>query len=286
MEKINFRTHDWENARKILDFFKQETTCLDSRGLLCAEPKYVVAMDDDMVSAFYAATIMSYAKRQFGKYPKLLCVGGTGMLSKYMNKLDDGTFLSEGMKLRMTALKFDNFPVSVLDKGNNTGANLKEIIDYLASQHACDAPVVFCLTQRLSKRVERTVAFTTYQFPGTHPLNAYYYVPEERLEDMCQLYNGKAIADGLPLLSEVAALFDRVGLDRYAGRYMAPFDKVVPKDVLLAGQQLLDKYPIRVSRTPLSAPLQFAKMYFGVLRHRKDIADDLEQKIVLWKRQY
>jgi hypothetical protein len=130
------------------------------------------------------------------------------------------------------------------------------------------------------------VAFTTYQFPGTHPLNAYYYVPEERLEDMCQLYNGKAIADGLPLLSEVAALFDRVGLDRYAGRYMAPFDKVVPKDVLFAGQQLLDKYPIRVSRTPLSAPLQFAKMYFGVLRHRKDIADDLEQKIALWKRQY
>ena len=286
MKKINFNTQDWENARLVLDFFKQETTCFDSHGRLWIEPKFVVAMDDDMVSAFYAATIMSYAKRQFGKYPKLLCVGGTGMLSKYMNKLDDGTVLSEGMKLRMTALKFDNFPVSVLDKGNNTGANLKEIIDYLACQYASDAPVVFCLTQRLSKRVERTVEFTQYQFPGTSPINAYYYVPEERLEDICQLYNGKAIAGGLPLLSEAAALFDRVGSDRYAGKFMAPFDKMIPKDVLFAGQQLLQKYPIRVSRTPLSAPLQFAKMYFGVMKHRKEIADDLEQKVALWKRQY
>lgn len=286
MKEINFRTQDWENARLVLDFFKQETTCFDSHGMLCVEPKYVVAMDDDMVSAHYAATIMNQAKRQFGRYPKLLCVGGIGMLSKYMNRLDDGTVLSEGMKLRMTALRFGVFPVSVLDSGNNTGANLKEIIDYLSVSCDSNAPIVFCLTQRLSKRVERTIAFTPYQFPGTYPLNAYYYVPEERLEDMCQLYNGKAIAGGLPLLSEAAALFDRVGSDRYAGKFMAPFDKMIPKEVLMAGQQLLEKYPIRVSRTPLSAPIQFLKMYFGVLKNRAAIAEDLEQKIGLWKQQY
>lgn len=286
MEHINFRTHDWENARIVLDFFKQPTTCFDNKGLLKVEPRYVVAIDDDMASAFYAATIMEYSKRQFGKYPKLLCVGGIGMLSKYMNRLEDGTVLSEGMKLRMTALRFGNYPVTVLDGGNNTGANLEEIIKYLEWQRDSNAPIIFCPTQRLSKRLERTVAFTERQFPGTLPLNAYYYVPDERLSDMCQLYNGKALAGGLPLLSEVAAVYDRVGTGRYAGKYMAELEMPIPKEVLIAGQQLIDKYPIRVSRTPLTAPVQFLKMYFAVRKHQKDIAADLKRQIEVWKKSF
>ncbi|MBR1825256.1 MAG: hypothetical protein IJ770_01565 [Alphaproteobacteria bacterium] len=285
MKQIDFKSHDWENARIVLDFFKQPTTCFDSGGLLKVQPKYVVAIDDDMISAFYAATIMKYAKRQFGKYPKLLCVGGIGMLSKYMNRLDDGTVLSEGMKLRMTAMKLGDFPVSVLDGGNNTGANLKEIIDYLAARHDEAEPIVFCPTQRLSKRLERTIAYTIKQFPGTQSLNAYYYVPDESIADMCQLYNGKALAGGLPLLSEAAAVYDRVGTEKYVGKYMAQFDGMIPKEVHIAGQQLMQKYPIRVSRTPLKAPVQFLKMYFGVLKYQKDIAQDLEQMVLLWKQQ-
>lgn len=263
-----------------------ETTCMDSRGRLLIKPEFVVAIDDDMVSAFYAATIMKQAKSQFGSYPKLLCVGGTGMLSKYMNRLDDGTILSEGMKLRMTALRFGNFPVAVLDRGNNTGANLKEIIDYLADYRKTGAPIIFCLTQRLSKRIERTVEFSTRQFPGTGALNAYYYVPGESLEEMCQLYNGKAIAGGLPLLSEVAALYDRVGTSRYTNIYMAEYDGMIPKHIIKAGMNLMQKYPLRVSRMPLQAPIQFAKMYFGVIKNRKAIADDLEQKIERWKQEF
>ena len=286
MEKINFKTHDWQNAKIVFDFFKQPTTCFNSGGLLKTEPKYVVAIDDDMISAFYAVTIMNYAKRQFGRYPRLLCVGGLGMLSKYMNRLDDGTILSEGMKLRITALKFGNFPISVLDSGTNTGANLKEIIDFLANRGDVAEPIIFCLTQRLSKRIERTIAFTTHQFSGTALLNAYYYVPDESIDDMCQLYNGKALAGGLPLLSEAAAVYDRVGTERYVGKYMAPFDGMIPKEVHIAGQQLMRKYPIRVSRTALTAPVQFLKMYFSVLKHQKDITQDLEHKISLWKQQF
>ena len=283
-QKINFRSHDWMNARLVLDFFKQETTCFDKHGSLKVQPRYVVAIDDDMVSAYYAATIMKMAKQQFGKYPKLLCVGGIGMLSKYMNRLDDGTVLSEGMKLRMVALRFDNnFPVSVLDSGNNTGANLKEIIDYLEINHDSVAPIIFCTTQRLSKRLERTIAYTEIQFPGTLALNAYYYVPGESMDEMCQLYNGKALAGGLPLLSEAAAVYDRVGTERYAGKYMAQLDVMIPKEVLIAGQQLMLKYPVRVSRTPLKAPVQFLKMYYSVLKYRKEIAADLERHIALWK---
>lgn len=286
MEQIDFRTHDWENARIVLDFFKQPTTCFDNKGLLKVEPRYVVAIDDDMASAYYAATIMEYAKRQFGKYPELLCVGGIGMLSKYMNRHKDGIILSEGMKLRMTALQFGNYPIAVLDEGNNTGANLKGIINFLAKQHDSNAPIIFCPTQRLSKRLERTIAFTEYLFPGTLPLNAYYYVPDERISDICRLYNGKALAGGLPLLSEAAAIYDRVGTGRYAGKYMAEFETAIPKEVLIAGQQLADKYPIRISRTLLTAPLQFLKMYFAVLKHQKDIAADLERQITVWKKSF
>ena len=286
MERINFKTQDWEDARVILDFFRQETTCLNAEGMLNVQPKYVVAIDDDMISAYYAAKVMKMAHKQFGTYPKLLCVGGTGMLSKYIYKLDDGTVLSEGSKLRITALQLESCPAMVLDKGTNTGDNLKEIIDYLALYHDSSAPIIFCLTQRLSKRMERTIAYTTHQFPGTEPLNAYYYVPGETLEEMCQLYNGKAIANGLPLLSEAAALYDRVGTARYANIYMAEFDRMVPKHVIKAGMNLVQKYPIRVSRLPLTAPMQFLKMYFGIRSNRKAIAADLERKIAEWKREF
>ena len=281
MENINFLTLDWENAKKVFDFYKQETTCLDRRGQLIVQPQYVVAMDDDMVSAFYAVQIAKQAFKQFGAKPHLLFVGGIGMLSKYMNRLDDGTVLSEGQKLSWVARQLGNFYGSILDKGNNTGANIKEIIDYLSFDHASGAPVIFCLTQRLSKRVERTVAFSTRQFPNTSPLNAYYYVPEEDIRDVCNLYNGKAIAGGLPLLSEAAALYDR--MNRYVGVYMAPMNKCIDKEIVRAGEELVSKYPVRVSRIPLSAPLQFCKMYFGVRNNRQAIAADLQKKISEWK---
>jgi hypothetical protein len=279
---IDFRTRDWEDANKIFDFFRQETDCLDRQCNLVVNPGYVVAIDDDAVSAYYAAVIMKQAKRQFGKYPKLLCVGGIGMFSKYVNRLEDGTSVSEGAKLRMVASRFGNFPTSVLDRGSNTGANIKEIIDYIASDYGTEKPVIFCTTQRLSKRLERTVAYSAQQFPGTQPLNAYYYVPGEDIKEVCRFYNGRALADGLPLLSEAAALYDRVGTDRYANKYMAEFDKMIPKYIIQAGMRLTERYPLRVSRSILSAPRQYARIYFGLKRHRQDIADDLEQKIIEW----
>ncbi|MBR1600392.1 MAG: hypothetical protein IJ677_02310 [Alphaproteobacteria bacterium] len=279
--EIDFRIRDWENAQKVFDFYKQETTCFDERGLLRARPQYVVAMDDDMVSAYYAVYIAEVTYRQFHIRPKILCVGGIGMLSKYLNRLSDGPVMSEGSKLAMVARWLGNSYCSVLDKGNNTGANIKEVIDYLAFYEVFDAPIVFCLTQRLSKRVERTIAYSTTQFPGTRPLNAYYYVPGESLQDMCQLYNGKAIAGGLPLLSEAAALYDR--MNRYAGVFMATIDKYTNKDIVTAGEELMRRYPIRVSRFPLSSPIQFGKMYFGLIKNRKAITDDLRTKVEEWK---
>lgn len=286
MEKLCLVNGPWPYAHVVHEFFKQETTCLDAQGKLVIKPQYVVAIDDDPVSAYYAATLMKKAMLQFGQYPKLLCVGGKGMLSKYLNRLPDGTVLSEGQKLFMTAQRVHSFPAHVLDGGNNTGANLKEIIDYLAAKNDSDAPIVFCPTQRLSKRLERTVVFTPQQFPGTKPLNAYYYVPGETLDDVFQLYNGKGLAEGLLLLSELAALYDRTATGKYTGKFMAEYDHEIPQNVHVAGKYLMRHYPIRVSRIPLTAPLQFWKMFNSVRSMRMAVAADLEKKINLWQEIY
>lgn len=282
MEKIDFRTSDWENAQRIFDFFKQETTCLDSFGKLTVRPRYVVAIDDDAISACYAVYIANLAYKQYHVKPTILCVGGVGMFSKYTNRTEDGIVLSEAHKLSTVAHQLGSFYTSVLSGGNNTGANLNEVINHLEFHNDSREPIIFCLTQRLSKRIERTVAYTTKQFPRTVPLNAYYYVPGETLQEMCQMYNGRAIANGLPLLSEAAALYDR--MNRYAGVYMAEMDKRINHEIVKAGENLVRKYPVRVSRLPIMAPLQFCKMYFGVKNHREEIAADLQVKIEEWKR--
>jgi hypothetical protein len=286
MYTLDLTAEHWQKARVVHDFFKQETTCLDAQGKLTLQPQYVVAIDDDPISAYYAAIIMKKTMLQFGKYPKLLCVGGKGMLSKYLNRLEDGTVLSEGQKLFMTTHQIHDFPAHVLDSGNNTGANLKEIIDYLAAKGNSDAPIVFCPTQRLSKRLERTVVFTPQQFPGTKPLNAYYYVHGETLEEVLQPYNGKGLAKGLLLLSELAAVYDRTGTEKYVGKYMAPYDEPIPDEVHAAGLYLMEHYPVRVSRIPLTAPLQFWKMYRAVVKNRSKVAYDLKQKIKQWQQTY
>lgn len=281
MKTVDLKDYSWKTAEIIFDFFKKETDCLDAQGNLLVAPKYVVCIDDDMVSAYYAAIIMNKALKQFGSYPILLCAGGIGMLSKYLNKQADGTVISEGEKLKRVCLRLGDFPqIVVLEKGNNTGAVLKEIIDYVNSD--TDA-VIFCPTQRMSKRLERTVAFSTEQFPDSKALNAYWYVHGESLSDMLQLYNGKILAGGLPLLSEAAALYDRIGTDKYVGKYQAEYDGNIPKYVRFAGYYLVQNYPVRGSRSLFSAPMQFLKMYLSIVWHRKAIAVDLEAKIHTWQ---
>lgn len=278
MEMNNFTSKAWQDAKLILSFFKKNTDCMDGDKLTFC-PKYVVCIDDDMVSAFYAAKVYRICWKQFGIAPKVICAGGIGMLSKYLNRDEHGNIMSEGKKLAgiCEQLLVRSDDIQILDKGNNTGTVLKEIIDYTNNDK--DA-IIFCTTQRLSLRLERTVDFSTVQFPGTPRLNAFFYAPSESLNNMLQLYNAKGIADGLPLLSEVAALYDR--FDKYCGKFMSDFK--ITDDIHKAGKSLVKHYPVRVSRLPISAPIQFWKMYRGVIDNREIIAEDLAFKIKLWQK--
>lgn len=285
MKKINLNTEPWQKAKIVADFFKQDTTCLDDDHKLIVDPKYVVALGDDVVSVYYAMQIVLKARRQFQSFPHILCCGGIGTFSRYLN-IGPEDRQSEGEKLHYVArcISLDlSQDISILDKGNNISATLREIIDFLASRRDSDAPIIFCPTQRMSKRLERSVAFTNKRLPETKRLNAYYYVPEETLEQILQPYNGKGLANGLPLLSELAALYDRIGTNKYAGKYVDGMDKTVPPEVECAGVYLITHYPTRISRAPLTAPMQSLRMMFSLFFGQKEIEEDLSMKISGWR---
>jgi hypothetical protein len=77
-----------------------------------------------------------------------------------------------------------------------------------------------------------------------------------------------------------------VGTNRYANLYMAEYDGMIPKYVIQAGMNLMERYPLRVSRNILSAPRQYAQIYFSLRKHRQDVAADLEQKIIEWSAKF
>ena len=285
MKKINLSTEPWQKAKIVADFFKQDTTCLDDDRKLIVDPKYVVALGDDVVSVYYAMQIVLKARRQFQSFPHILCCGGIGRFSQYLNIGPDDR-QSEGEKLHYVArcISLDlSQDISILDKGNNISAVLREIIDFLASRRDAGAPIIFCPTQRMSKRLERSVAYTNKQLPETQQLNAYYYVPGETLEQVLQPYNGKGLANGIPLLSELAALYDRIGTNKYAGKYVEAMDKPIPPEVECAGVYLITHYPIRVSRVPLSAPIQSLRIMISLMFSQKEIEEDLSAKISGWR---
>ena len=286
MKKVDLTAEPWPKAEIVSDFFKQETTCLDADKKLLVDPKYVVALGNDAVSSYYAIQIVLKAQRQFGSFPRILFCGGTGPLSKYLNIDPEGCTTSDGEKLhyvaRCISLQLTQ-EVSILDKTNDLRDNLKELADFVARRNDSEAPIIFCPTQRVSKYLERTVAFMPKLFPDTAPLNAYYYVPGETLEQVLQLYNGKGLAGGLPLLAELAALYDKLGTDRYAEKYMKPMDKPVPPEVKEAGEYLVKNYPIYTSKIPLSAPVQSLKMVSAFNFNKSEIDDDLRQKSARWR---
>ncbi len=270
---IKFYEKQWNCAAKVLNELRYKTDCVVD-GQLTVRPFYVVCIDDDPVSAFYACKVFFACKKQFGYEPEILCVGGTGMLSKYLNEKG----CSEGQKLANVCTLLGARRIKVLDHGTNTGANLKEIIDYLGGSRE---PIIFCPTLRLSLRLERTVRFSTVQFPGTVPLNAYFYCPDEHIMDMAQLYNGKGLADGLPLLSEVAAIYNRIKLNQ--NKFNAPLDFTPSEETLKAAAYLEKHYPVRISRLPLSAPFQYLKMFLAVKYGREEVNADLREHVAKWQ---
>ena len=131
---------DFFDAMRILEVLRVPTNCLEN-GLV-VEAKYLVCIDDDITSAFYAMDLYHQIHTLYEYYPTILCVGGKGMLSRHTNEKG----VSEGKKLRRICLELGarNSDIKVLDKGTNTGLNCLDIYKYLANYP--QGKVIFCVT--------------------------------------------------------------------------------------------------------------------------------------------
>ncbi len=255
-------------AEKILSQLSVKTNCFIGEKVVKAH--YLVCIDDDITSAFYAARLYHKIRKVHGFYPHVICVGGVGPLSKFVNKKGE----SEGRKLQQVCVDLGVHPnrTFVLDKGTNTGLNCLEI--YHLREPMPDIKTIFCLTQRLSLRVKQTFEFLDHQYPKCVKADklqkmidsTYYYVPEQSMEEQMQVYNCKGICGGVLFFSEVASIYDRI--ERYSGKLQKPLDFKVPMEIQLLSVILAKKYPLKINMKCWRSVWQFLYAFLYVSTHR------------------
>lgn len=278
MEKY-FSSQDCKDAEKVLSCFTVKTDCfLDGKVI---NAKYLVAIDDDESSAFFAAYLYHLIYKTHGYHPFVLCVGGVGRLSRYLNNKDE----TEGENLRRVciALGVRRNDICVLCKGTNTGKNLLEIVSCVSLS---PGKMVMCLTGRLSLRVRQTFMFLDKQYADCLDKKAfralmqkgvYYYVPEVGFFDQAHEFNSKKIANKLLLFSEVASIYNRVR--RYSGTFQAPLDFEIPLEVVEAAKRLEDKYPLKNRRFCFTYLWQFIYAWFSLKVLKNRMKKALKQQI-------
>lgn len=268
-----------DDVKRVLEYLKVKSDCFLADGRP-VEAKYLVAIDDDITSAFYAMYMYRLIFRHYGYYPRLLCVGGVGPLSKYTN----ANGVSEGMKQAYVCRRLgaEEMSIVVLDNGTNTGLNLKDIVLEVAKDPAA---VVLCLTERLSLRLKLTLEYLPHQYSEISDQlikqmfekGVYYYVPAQTIEEQMQIYNYKGLANGVMFFSEIASIYDRI--ERYSGKLQAPLGYELPQDVIDAAHRLGKAYRLKMPGWNLRKLVQFVKAYYAVKSRVDEIAKETDNAI-------
>lgn len=219
-------------AQLVHDTLCAQTDCMDGGNIcLCG---YIVCIDDDATSAIYAAKLAKLHKQIYGFMPKILCVGGKGLMSRWTHKTSEGNFLASCCQ----KMGIPKHKLVVLDKGNNTGHNILEIARYVRQHDKGNSTILMTLTKRLSLRYKLTME---QQAPE---VNARYYVIDETVFEACKWYNGKRIGCGEVMLHELASILNRC--DAYAGTFQAPVPFAIPAEVRYAAGFLEKKYRLKL----------------------------------------
>lgn len=275
-----FTKEDFIDMMLILSVLKQPTDCFNTDGTV-KKARYVVCIDDDITSAFYAMYIYHLIYATYHYRPFILCVGGVGMLSKFTNEKGE----SEGMKLKRVCQRLGAAlsDIIILDNGTNTGLNCLDIFKHVAQN---PGKVIICMTMRLGKRLKLTWDFLLEQYPKevdratyeqVKKVGIYYYSPEEKPEDMMQVYNCKGLAKGAMLLGEVASIYDRCL--RHAGKCQAPLDVLVPQNVIDAHNRLAKKYPLKINLWCFNSMWQYPYAFCCVMFYKLWIKRDFYKAI-------
>ena len=285
----------WHYANLIHENLCLKTDCFDKDGKLVSV-KYVACIDDDPKSAVYAAWLYHKAVSE-GQHPQVLCVGGLGLLSAHL-KPKDVVFYSEGIRLAEVCIDL-GVPIEnvvILDKGRNSGENVRDI----ASQMIRDpGDVVFAVTKRLSLRWERTfkkqiaeqmakqMSQKYCQKYNPEMINApkdYYYVIDETLEEACCWMNGKRIGNCRMMFHELASIYDRCV--RYAGTFQLPLEFEVSDEVKKAADYMARHYRIKNGKMGLREICQYVYLLASLKKHLPDMQKEQNNTIAEKQREF
>ena len=281
--------NDYADAEMILNQLSLKTNCLGANGQVFPA-KYLVCIGDDICSAAYAVDLYYQIFKIYGYYPIILCVGGTGALSKYSNAWGE----TEAIKLSRVCeeLGVPEYNVRVLERGNNLGISCLEIYKWLSLYSSAKDNTIVCLTKRLSLRFKQTFEFLEIQYPSMIDEEEFprivksvsYYVPDESLENMMQMYNCKALCKGGILLSEIASIYDRIV--RYSGKMQKPIDFDISDEVYEASLRLAKKYPLNIKILSFNGIFLFLRAYFSFQKNKTLIKQEQTKFIEIWKNKF
>lgn len=251
----------YDAAMLVHDALRFQTNCYENGMVVRADQ--LVAIDDDVTSAFAAARIFYEIRMTYGYCPQVLCVGGKGLMSRHTHKKSEAELLAYVLE----QLGIHRERITILGEGKNSGDNVKAV----AKVTSKDAITIWCCTQRLSLRLERTQAKQAPQ------VKSYYYVPEQTLEDVMRLYNGKGLCEGEMLMHELASILNRC--EAYAGEFQKPLEFEVPDKVRAAARLLEANFRLKLPKKTLKSYWQFIRLYVAIHRNKEAMMKELDEEI-------
>lgn len=252
----------YKSASLLHSALRIETNCYKAGKIIPATQ--IVAIDDDITSAMWAAKIFYEIHKEHGYYPIILCVGGKGLISKLTHKKSEAELLSYVLQ----KLGVEQSKIVILGKGCNCGDNVIAVNEHTEE----DANTIWCVTQRLSLRLERTQAL---QAPS---LKSSYFVIEQSIDDVMKVYNGKGFCDGQILLHELASILNRC--EAYSGIYQKQLDFKVGAEVKKAAKLLEKNFRLKLPRKNMKSYFQLVQVYFSLLKNKKKMQYDLEKNVL------
>lgn len=267
-------------AEVIYDALCIKTNCFNKQNKV-VRADYVIAIDDDPTSAFWATWLYYKIYQQHGYHPTIICVGGKGLLSKHTHDRSEAELLASVC----CKLGVPEADISLAPNGRNTGENIQSVKKILPA----GSTIIWSTTKRQSLRLERSVK---KQAPE---LISYYYVVEESLTEAAKIMNGKGIAQNQMMFHELASILQRC--IAYAGTYQAPIDEIITimPHIREADHYLRKHYKLKLMNKTvkifgkeisvpdknLTSIFQFVHLLREIKRNKKKMRISLELEIIM-----
>ncbi len=278
MKKKTFE-RSMDAAEIIYDTLCIKTNCFNAQQKV-TRADYVIAIDDDPTSAFWATWLYYKIFQQHGYHPTILCVGGKGLLSRYTHERSEAELLASVC----SKLGIPKTGITLASSGRNTGENIQSVKEIVPA----GSTIIWSVTKRQSLRLERSVK---KQAPE---LISYYYVVEESLTEAAKIMNGKGIAQNEMMFHELASILERC--IKYAGTFQEPIDDIIHIDTQLREAdyylhkhyklKLMNKtvkifgFKISIPNKNLTSIFQFLHLQWKIRRNKRKMHISLELEII------